>query len=211
MRAWIVAVTVLAVAGAFAVVGMTSAAWSNPAFFKADATSTKWFPLPFTGQMHLSNSGTPGKCVDDPSRLNTLGVQQQVYDCNKTPAQIWTFGTDYSVQVYKAYGQWNSTDPVTPSCLTVKNASTADGAAVVIAACAGSASQQWSVVYVTTTTFWIVSKLSGGANANGQRCLGIAGTGGGANADVLTVSNCALTTRNIIWTLDAITAGQVAY
>lgn len=70
-----------------------------------------------------------GKCIDVPSSNFADGVKLQMWDCNSTGAQKWTF-TGGTVQ---AGGK----------CMDVAWGSTADGAAIQLANCSGHPAQQF--------------------------------------------------------------------
>jgi streptogrisin C len=70
-----------------------------------------------------------GKCIDVPNSNFSDGVQLQMYDCNNTGAQKWTFV--------------NGTLQAGGKCMDVAWASTANGAAIQLANCNGNAAQQF--------------------------------------------------------------------
>ncbi|WP_246356877.1 S1 family peptidase [Pyxidicoccus fallax] len=70
-----------------------------------------------------------GKCIDVPNSNFSDGVQLQMYDCNNTSAQKWTFV--------------NGTLQAGGKCMDVAWASTANGAAIQLANCNGNAAQQF--------------------------------------------------------------------
>ncbi|GAA3779017.1 glycoside hydrolase family 16 protein [Plantactinospora mayteni] len=73
--------------------------------------------------------GLANKCIDVPGANPADGTQLQIWDCNGTAAQRWTFtgGT------IRAFGK----------CMDVANASTANGANIQIVGCNGNAAQQF--------------------------------------------------------------------
>jgi streptogrisin C len=74
--------------------------------------------------------GYVGKCVDVPNGNPADGTQLQLYTCNGTSAQDWTFAPDGSL---RGMGM----------CMDVAWGSTADGAKVQVAYCSGNPAQQW--------------------------------------------------------------------
>lgn len=76
--------------------------------------------------------GYGGRCVDVPGGNGVDGARLQIWDCNGTPAQRWTFATDGTI---RALGK----------CMDVANASTANGAAVQLVTCNGNAAQQFTL------------------------------------------------------------------
>jgi beta-glucanase (GH16 family) len=83
------------------------------------------------------NPGTTGaiigyanKCIDIPGANPADGTQLQIWDCNGTVAQQWTFATDGTV---RAMGK----------CMDVAWGSTANGANIQIVGCNGNPAQQF--------------------------------------------------------------------
>ncbi|RKR89662.1 beta-glucanase (GH16 family) [Micromonospora pisi] len=83
------------------------------------------------------NPGTGGpligygnKCVDIPGATPTEGIALQLWDCNGTDAQRWSFPGDGTV---RAMGK----------CMDVAWGSTANGANIQLATCSGNAAQQF--------------------------------------------------------------------
>ncbi len=76
-------------------------------------------------------TGLAGKCLDVAGANTANGTAVQLYDCNGTAAQNWTFGADGTV---RALGK----------CLDVTAAGTADGTKVQLYDCNGTGAQQWS-------------------------------------------------------------------
>ncbi|MFB9234955.1 ricin-type beta-trefoil lectin domain protein [Plantactinospora siamensis] len=86
-----------------------------------------------------NGGGTPGggaivgyanKCIDVPGGISADGARLQLWDCNGTPAQQWSFPGDGTV---RALGK----------CMDVAWGSTANGAAVQLATCSGNPAQQF--------------------------------------------------------------------
>lgn len=75
-------------------------------------------------------TGAGGKCVDVAAAGTTNGTAVQLYDCNGSPAQQWTVGTDSTI---RALGK----------CLDVTGQGTADGSLIQLWDCNGSGAQQW--------------------------------------------------------------------
>ena len=74
--------------------------------------------------------GLDGKCVDVRSSGTADGTPVQLYTCNGTAAQQWSFHGDGTV---RAFGK----------CLDVASGSTVDGAKVQLWTCNGTGAQQW--------------------------------------------------------------------
>jgi hypothetical protein len=71
-----------------------------------------------------------GKCIDVPGANFASGVHLQMYGCNGTVAQSWTFSG----------GTLRTQNNM---CMDVAGGSTADGAVIQIATCSGNAAQQF--------------------------------------------------------------------
>jgi hypothetical protein len=84
-------------------------------------------PPPTTGIRLVSNWN--GKCIDVPGANYADGVPLQVYNCNGTSDQAWTF-TGGAVKTQNNL------------CMDVAGGSTANGAAIQIATCSGDPAQQ---------------------------------------------------------------------
>ncbi|WP_030172420.1 lectin [Streptomyces sp. NRRL S-813] len=74
--------------------------------------------------------GLAGKCVDVAGANPANGTPVQLYDCNGTAAQQWTFASDGSL---RALGK----------CLDVTDNGTADGSKVQLWDCTGGPNQKW--------------------------------------------------------------------
>ena len=76
--------------------------------------------------------GPGGKCIDVPNSEFTDGKRLQIWTCNGTGAQRWTFSSDGTL---RAGGM----------CMDVAWGNTADGTAVQLANCSGNAAQQFTL------------------------------------------------------------------
>jgi hypothetical protein len=85
-------------------------------------------PPPPSGTRFISNWN--GKCVDVPNSNFADGVPLQVWNCNGTGAQSWTFGA----------GTIRTQNNL---CVDVAGGSTANGAVIQLARCSGNAAQQF--------------------------------------------------------------------
>ena len=74
--------------------------------------------------------GYGGKCIDVPGGNPADGTQLQMYDCNGTAAQSWTFAADGTV---RAFGK----------CMDVAWGSRDNGAIIQIVGCSGNPAQQF--------------------------------------------------------------------
>ncbi|MFD1543770.1 glycoside hydrolase family 16 protein [Nonomuraea guangzhouensis] len=116
-------------------------------------------------------TGIGGKCVDVASAGTANGTAIQLYDCNSTAAQSWTWNSDGSV---RALGK----------CMDVSGGSTANGAQVQLYDCNGSGAQGWTY---NSGTGQVINPQSnkcldatGASSANGTR-LQIWDCSGGTN------------------------------
>ncbi|XP_037041879.1 beta-glucanase-like [Bradysia coprophila] len=75
--------------------------------------------------------GIGGRCVDVRGANTDNGAIVQVFDCNGTPAQLWSLSADRTI---RALGK----------CLSV-NGGSANGTPVVLNDCNGSAAQKWDL------------------------------------------------------------------
>jgi hypothetical protein len=82
-----------------------------------------------TGQIVGNGSN---RCIDIPSANAADGNQLQIWDCNGTAAQQWTFNADGSV---RAMGK----------CMDVSGGSTADGAVIQLWTCNGTGAQKFTL------------------------------------------------------------------
>ena len=87
---------------------------------------------PDTGGSSSRITGLAGKCVDVQGSGTADGTRVQLYTCNGTGAQTWTWAADGSV---RALGK----------CLDVSGGSTADGARVQLWTCNGTGAQKWTL------------------------------------------------------------------
>lgn len=119
-----------------------------------------------------------GRCLDVAGAVNANGNNVQIWDCNGTVAQVWTFSP--GGQIRNAMGR----------CLDVAGAVNATGTNVQIWDCNGSVAQIWNLT-------------PGGAIRNTMgRCLDVAGA---ANANGVNVQiwDCNGTTAQI-WTIPVV-------
>ncbi|SNS90251.1 Beta-glucanase, GH16 family [Asanoa hainanensis] len=115
-------------------------------------------------------TGIGGKCVDVAGAATANGTAVQLWDCNGTGAQQWTWAADGSV---RALGK----------CLDVPSGSTANGAKLQLWDCNGSGAQRWTFTGANDIVNPQSNKCmdaTGASSANGTR-LQIWDCGGGAN------------------------------
>ncbi|MEZ0109886.1 hypothetical protein ABH920_003900 [Catenulispora sp. EB89] len=87
---------------------------------------------PTAGAVHASAAGVVtlgGKCLDDANQGTANGNAVQLYDCNGSSAQNWTWSADGTVTDYG-------------KCLDITGGSDANGALLQLYACTASAAQQ---------------------------------------------------------------------
>jgi streptogrisin C len=83
-------------------------------------------PLPITGRI----LGYAGKCINVPGAQGVDGQYLNIWDCNGSPAQIWTFAADGTL---RAFGK----------CMDVAWGSRDNGAVIQLANCSGNPAQQF--------------------------------------------------------------------
>ncbi|MEN3356966.1 MAG: glucosylceramidase, partial [Mycobacteriales bacterium] len=110
-------------------------------------------------------TGLGGKCVDVAGASSANGAAVQLFTCNGSAAQQWTFGADGTV---RALGK----------CLDVTGASTADGAKVQLFDCNGTGAQSWSATAGRDLV-----------NASANKCLDVTGSSS-ADATRLQIWTC---------------------
>ncbi|MFI9844712.1 RICIN domain-containing protein [Nonomuraea sp. NPDC051941] len=120
-------------------------------------------------------TGIGGKCVDVAGAATANGTAVQLYDCNNTAAQSWTWNADGSV---RALGK----------CMDITDGATANGAKVQLYDCNGTGAQRWTY---DSGTGRIVNPQSG-------RCLDATGASS-ANGTRLQIWDCA-GSANQTWT-----------
>jgi glucosylceramidase len=101
--------------------------------------------------------GLAGKCLDVAGASSANGTQVQLWDCNGTGAQQWTFGADGTV---RALGK----------CLDVRDNGTANGTRVQIWDCSGAANQRWTATAgrdLTSASAGTCLDVTGNTSANG--------------------------------------------
>ncbi|MET1073916.1 MAG: ricin-type beta-trefoil lectin domain protein [Umezawaea sp.] len=123
----------------------------------------KWARTDTTGFLKGQDSG---RCVDVPAFEQTNGTRPALWDCNGGSNQTWTSTATNQLKVYDT------------KCLEAAGGGTADGTAVQINDCTGSAAQQWRVG-------------SGGAvvGVGSGKCLDATGRGT-ANGTLFAISTC---------------------
>ena len=80
---------------------------------------------------------TMGRCLDVAGAVNAQGTNVQIWDCNGTVAQVWTFFPGGRIQ------------NVMGRCLDVAGAVNAQGTNVQIWDCNGTVAQIWNIVALT--------------------------------------------------------------
>lgn len=107
-------------------VGIGVAGYQTDQFDNLSVTPGSGTSQPPTGQI---TSGISGKCLDDYTGSVTSGTKADIWDCNPTGAQQWTF-TGGTLQV-------------NGKCLDITAAGTGNGSLAEIWDCNNGANQQW--------------------------------------------------------------------
>lgn len=135
----------------------------------------KIYSFGFYSELVSSNSG---KCIDLTNGNSNNGTQLQQWDCanGTNPNQLWTVTPLQSVPAivpsfptgpYMLRPNSNSA-----SCMDVSGGSSANGTAVQVYSCNGTASQSWSLVPVTGSFGTAYELVTGGSGS----CLAITGS-----------------------------------
>ncbi|WP_224243560.1 S1 family peptidase [Hyalangium gracile] len=103
-----------------------------------------------------------GKCIDIPNSNNADGTPLQMWDCNGTGAQSWTFYSDGTV---RALGK----------CMDVAWGSTANGATIQLVACNGNPAQKF-----------VLSAAGDLVNPQANKCVDIKDWNGASGARLQT-------------------------
>jgi glucoamylase len=119
--------------------------------------------------------GAAGECVDDDGASTDDGAAIQIYTCNGTSAQSWSWTSDGTLRAFN-------------KCMDVTGGATASGTRVQLWDCNGTGAQEWRWRQQTR----LVNPQSG-------RCLDVA-DGGAANGTPLQISDCN-DTASQIWRL----------
>jgi len=104
-----------------------------------------------------------GKCVDTFHSTFADGTKEQIYTCNGTDAQSWTYTSDGQLTIDG--GQY---------CLDVKGQGTANGTLVDLWTCNGGANQQWAFGangYIVDTQSGKCLNVSGQSTSNGAQLI----------------------------------------
>jgi hypothetical protein len=111
---------------------------ASPHFFGSINTSAQTFRLQAaTGGFNLVNVNS-AKCVDVSSSSTANGATLQLWDCNGTSAQAFSFNA-------LTGGTYSLVNANSARCADVTGSSTSDGAKVLQQACTGATHQQWTV------------------------------------------------------------------
>ncbi|WP_430500819.1 arabinofuranosidase catalytic domain-containing protein [Micromonospora trifolii] len=116
--------------------------------------------------------GTPsGRCLEVPNSSTTNGTQTQLWDCNGSAGQAWTWTSTKQLQVYGN------------KCLDASGRGTANGTQVIIWDCNGQNNQQWNVNSngtITGVQSGLCLDANAAATANGTKII-LWACNGGAN------------------------------
>ena len=109
--------------------------------------------------------GLAGKCLDVPNGNTANGTRVQIWDCNGTNSQNWSFQADGTIRAFN-------------KCLDVSNSGTTNGSIVQLWDCNGTGAQQW----VQTAANDIVNPVA-------NKCLDVA-NGDSASGTKLQIFDC---------------------
>jgi beta-glucanase (GH16 family) len=106
------------------------------------------------GTSRIKSNG--GRCIDINGGIGNDGTQLQIFDCNTSAAQQWTFSADGTI---RGLGK----------CMDVAGGNTANGTAVQLANCNGGQAQQFRLNASNDLVSVLANKcvdVNGGINAN---------------------------------------------
>jgi len=89
---------------------------------------------PDAGPSGAVRLATGGKCLNDVGNKSANGTQADIWACNGSTAQQWTYVKDGTLRIHG-------------KCLVPPSSSPASGAKVVLATCTGAPVQQWWLTY----------------------------------------------------------------
>jgi endo-1,4-beta-xylanase len=137
-----------------------------------------------TGEVHAVGAG---RCLDVPGSSTTPGTQADIWDCNGSSNQVWTYTSSHTLTVYSGSTQM---------CLDAYGKGTSAGTKVDVWPCNGGTNQQWNVNSngtITGVQSGLCLDVTGASTANGalvelwtcngqsnqQWSLGTSSSGGG--------------------------------
>jgi hypothetical protein len=116
-------------AGAYIVSVTATGQWGA-----TDTVAFDWTvrPAPNSGPTGPVRLDLAGKCLDDNGNRAANGAKVDIYSCNGSAAQQWTFAQDGTLRIH---GQ----------CLDIANPGTANGAKLQLWSCTGAENQRWAI------------------------------------------------------------------
>jgi GH25 family lysozyme M1 (1,4-beta-N-acetylmuramidase) len=131
---------------------------------------------------------TGGKCLNDVGNKSANGTQADIWTCNGSTAQQWTYVKDGTLRIHG-------------KCLVPPSSSPASGAKVVLAACTGKPVQQWWLTYPRSISPSLGAIPIALRNPASGMCL--SDTGWSATNGTRVVVGSCNGFRNQAWTLPA--------
>lgn len=189
-RTVVAATALVALVAGGAVAQPTSASWTDRAYLHATVSTDFW--RPWYGQLRLAGTQL---CLDVPNRDDETGLNVQLYACNSTPAQIWTFLlSEATLRVYESVGIRAPGDDPTPLCAQ-QNQKNNNPVAITLQRCRNfTNADYWDVVQVDGG-YWIRSRSR--VN-NAYQCLDVA-SGSQTQGTLVTTSPCTAANRARVW------------
>ncbi|MEV4760015.1 arabinofuranosidase catalytic domain-containing protein [Micromonospora sp. NPDC049559] len=162
-----------ALAGALAgvVVGVGAAPAAPPPAAEAAVTARSAVAAIEPGQTAPIVGVPSGRCLDVPNSSTANGTQTQLWDCQGSAGQTWTWTTSRQLTVYGN------------KCLDASGQGTANGTPAIIWDCNGQTNQQWNVNTngtITGAQSGLCLDASGYGTANGTK-IHLWACHGGAN------------------------------
>jgi GH25 family lysozyme M1 (1,4-beta-N-acetylmuramidase) len=131
---------------------------------------------------------TGGKCLNDVGNKSANGTQADIWTCNGSTAQQWTYVEDGTLRIHG-------------KCLVPPSSSPASGAKVVLATCTGQPVQQWWLTYPRSISASLGSVPIALRNPASGMCLSDTGWST-TNGTRVVVGSCN-GFKNQAWTLPA--------
>jgi Ricin-type beta-trefoil lectin domain/Glycosyl hydrolases family 25 len=138
-----------------------------------------------TGAVRLA---TGGKCLNDVGNKSANGTRADIWTCNGSTAQQWTYVKDGTLRIHG-------------KCLVPPSSSPASGAKAVLAACTGAPVQQWWLTYPRSINASLGAIPITLRNPASGMCLSDTGFSAG-NGTRVVVGSCN-GFKNQAWTLPA--------
>jgi Ricin-type beta-trefoil lectin domain/Protein of unknown function (DUF1573)/Abnormal spindle-like microcephaly-assoc'd, ASPM-SPD-2-Hydin len=167
--------------GCVAIKGNVLANGTAAVSYPCSTSTAQQFSLGATQSIHLG-AATSTWCLDVTHSGTAAGTPVQLWTCNGTAAQVWTWRSDNTLY-----------NPHAAKCLYVRGASTTANTPLQIYTCSKANSQYWNRSALVATR----GAMSSGVAALNQVCLQDH-NGSTASGSVIEIYPCNLTSRQIV-------------